>query len=109
MQGVYSSVNTRKLITERPVNIVESAAPPNRICSVLTTDSFAIKPEIREVAQRQSAKPNGANSGAIHRLMRATTLSALSATTFSLISKLWRNQITMVARKITVNARFKKC
>ena len=69
MQGVYSSVNTRKLITERPVNIVESAAPPNRICSVLTTDSFAIKPEIREVAQRQSAKPNGANTGAINHFI----------------------------------------
>ena len=54
MQGVYSSVKTRKLAAERLVNIVESGAPPSKTSSVLTTDSFAMKPEIREVAQRQS-------------------------------------------------------
>ena len=108
MQGVYSSVKTRKLAAERLVNIVESGAPPNKTSSVLTTDSFAMKPEIREVAQRQSAKPSGANTGAIHRPMRAKRLSALSATTFSLISKLCRNQMMIVARKITVKALCKK-
>ena len=75
---------------------------------MLTTDSLAMKPEIREVAQRQSAKPRGANTGAIHWPMRASKLSALSVTTFSRVSKLWRNQMMMVARKITVKARSKK-
>ncbi len=66
MQGVYSSVKTKKLAAERLVNIVKSGAPPSKTSSVLTTDSLAMKPEIREVAQRQSAKPRGANTGAIH-------------------------------------------
>ena len=59
-------MNTRKLMAARLANRVERAAPPSRISSVLTTDSLAMKPEIREVAQRQSAKPRGANTGAIH-------------------------------------------
>ena len=40
--------------------------------------------------------------------MRASKLSALSVTTFSRVSKLWRNQMMIVARKITVKARSKK-
>ena len=86
----------------------DMAAPPSRTSSVLTTDSFAIKPEISAVAQRQSAKPSGANSGAIQRPISASRLAELSATTFSRVSKLWRNQIMIVARKITVNARCRK-
>ena len=44
---------------EHPV----TAAPPSRTSRVLTTDSLATKPEMRAVAQRQSAKPRGAEKG----------------------------------------------
>ena len=50
MQGVYSSVNTRKLMALRVVNSDVMAAFPSSTCSVLTTDSLAIKPEISAVA-----------------------------------------------------------
>ena len=66
-QGVYSSVKTRKPMAARVESMDDMAAPPSRTSSVLTTDSFAIKPEMSAVAQRQSAKPSGANSGAIQR------------------------------------------
>ena len=67
-----------------------------------------MKPEISEVAQRQSPKPRGAKRGASTWPIRASRLSALSDTTLSRVSKLWRNQMTMVARKITVKARCRK-
>ena len=69
----------------RVVNSDVMAAFPSSTCSVLTTDSLAIKPEIS-----------------------ASRLSALSVTTLSRVSKLCRNQMTTVARKITVKARCKK-
>ena len=72
---------------------------------MLTTDSFAIKPVISAVAQRQSAKPSGANMGASQRPTMASRLCSLLVTTSSRVSKLCRNQMTMVARKITVKAR----
>ena len=106
--GVYSSVNTRKLMAERVVSSDEMAAPPSSTCSVLTTDSLAIKPEMSAVAHRQSPKPSGRKTGAMNCPMSASRLLALSATTFRRVSKLWRNQMMMVARKITVNARWRK-
>ena len=108
IQGVYSSVNTRKLMALRVVNRDVMAAFPSSTCSVLTTDSLAIKPEISAVAQRQSPKPSGLNSTASHWPISASRLSALSVTTLSRVSKLCRNQMTTVARKITVKARCKK-
>ena len=107
-QGVYSSVNTRKLTALRTVNSDVTAAPPSSTSSVLTTDSLAMNPEISAVAHRQSPKPRGLNSTASHWPMSASRLSALSVTTFSRVSKLCRNQMTTVARKMTVNARCKK-
>ena len=107
-QGVYSRVNTRKLRADRVVNRPEMALPPSSTSRVLTTDSLAMKPEISEVAQRQSPKPRGAKMGASTWPIRASRLSALSDTTLSRVSKLWRNQMTMVARKITVKARCRK-
>ncbi len=64
--GVYSSVNTRKLMAERVVSSDEMAAPPSSTCSVLTTDSLAIKPEMSAVAHRQSPKPSGRKTGAMN-------------------------------------------
>ena len=106
--GVYSSVNTRKLTAERVVSSDEMAAPPSSTCSVLTTDSLAMKPEMSAVAQRQSPKPSGRKMGARNCPMSASKLLALSATTFRRVSKLWRNQMMIVARKMTVNARWRK-
>ncbi|CDB88466.1 unknown [Firmicutes bacterium CAG:170] len=47
-----------------------------------------MKPEISAVAQRQSAKPSGAKTGATSRPIMASRLSLLEATTFSRASKL---------------------
>ena len=102
------SDGTRKLMALRVVNSDVMTAFPSSTCSVLTTDSLAIKPEISAVAQRQSPKPSGLNSTASHWPISASRLSALSVTTFSRVSKLCRNQMTTVARKMTVNARCKK-
>ena len=106
--GVYSSVNTRKLTAARALSSDEIAAPPSSTCSVLTTDSLAMKPEMSAVAQRQSPKPSGRKIGAIQRPMSASRLAALSATTFRRVSKLCKNQMMIVARKMTVNARWRK-
>ena len=75
---------------------------------MLTTDSLAIKPVTSAVAQRQSPKPSGANTGAMSRPSIASRLRALSETTFSCASKLCKNHTAMVAKKMTVNARCKK-
>ena len=113
-QGVYSSVKSKKLTAASGVNSPEriagnSAVPvPVRTDSVLTTASFAVKPEISEVATRQSPKPSGRKTGAIQRPMSASRLAALSETTFSRVSKVCKNQMMMVARKMTVNARSRK-
>ena len=40
--------------------------------------------------------------------MRASRLSALSATTFRRVSKVWRNQMSTVAINMTVKARSRK-
>ena len=56
----------------------------------------------------QFPKPSGANTGAISAPMAASMLFALSATMFNLKSKLCKNQITIVATKIMVNALCKK-
>ena len=71
----------------------------------LVTD---VKPEIRDVTQRQSPKPRGAKRGASRRPTRASKLALLSVTTLRRGSKVCRNQMTIVARKITVKARCRK-
>ena len=83
---------------------------PNSILVVATTDSFAIKPEISEVTTRQSPKPSGRNSGAIQLPMIARMLSdaRLSGSSVRDGLKLLRNQITIVAIKMIVNARCRK-
>lgn len=66
--GVYSRTNVRNANAESGVNSEPSAPAssdvetPSRTPSVLTTDSFAVKPAIREVAMRQSSNPSGRNT-----------------------------------------------
>lgn len=69
-QGVYNNVNTRKLVAERTVNNVPSAADtcaafvPSKTLSVETTASFAVIPVTSAVEILQSAKPSGLKIGA---------------------------------------------
>ena len=111
---VYINVNTMKLYVDTCVNRVPRLFPkavtlvPRSTLMVLITDSFAVNPVIKEVVTLKSPNPSGAKTGAITRPINASRLSALSATTFSLVSKDCKNQIIIVARKITVNALCKK-
>ena len=74
-QGVYSRQNTSRLRAERGVIAVEIlAALPYSTVKVETTLSFAIKPDMRAVEARQSAKPRGANIGAITPATSASML-----------------------------------
>ena len=91
-----------------------SAAPrfamlvPVSTLIVLTTASFAVNPQINDVETRQSLNPSGANTGAIHFPTSASRLSLLSATTLSLVSNVCKNQMMIVAKKMTVNALWMK-
>lgn len=114
-QGIYKMVKARKLKALSGENIWVSIAlscasleAPVRIVRVLTTDSFAVNPVMRAVDARQSLNPIGAKAGAMIEPIEARMLFALSATMFSLQSKLCRNQITMEAIKIMVNALCRK-
>ena len=109
MQGVYSRQNTSKGAACAGVRAaVRAAVEPKRMSSEDTTLSLAIKPVMRAVEMRQSAKPSGANSGAISPAMRARMLACGSAVSRSCKSKFCKNQMTMVAAKITVKAFCKK-
>ena len=85
---------------------MDSAAvePPSSTWKVLTTLSLAVKPVISAVETRQSPRPRGLKMGAISPPMSASRLSAESDTTFRRVSKVWRNQMSTVATKITVKA-----
>ena len=69
---------------------------------------FAINPVTSAVDIRQSPNPSGAKTGERAPAIIAKILSFESVTIFRLVSKLCKNQITIVARKITVNARCRK-
>ena len=64
-------MNTKKLKADRVEKVPESAVPKFAVlvfistAIVLTTASFAVKPEISDVVTRQSANPSGANIGDI--------------------------------------------
>lgn len=75
---------------------------------VLTTASLAVNPVISAVEIRQSLKPKGMNTGAIKRPISASILWALESTTLNRVSKVCKNQMAKVARKITVKARTTK-
>ena len=109
MQGVYSRQNTSRLAAASGVSVASSACvPPKRTERVDTTLSLARNPAMRAVEIRQSPKPSGAKSGAISPAAPASMLVCGSATTFRWRSKVWRNQTTIVARKMTVKARWRK-
>ena len=113
-QGEYSSVNVKKLNAASGEKMAPSASPrvetvvPVSTAMVLTTASFAEKPVMSAVEARQSAKPSGANTGAMTLPMPASILAELSATTLKRMSKDCKNQMMMVATKMTVNARVRK-
>ena len=76
MQGVYSRQNTSRGAACAGVKAADRAAvEPKRISRVDNTLSLAIKPVMRAVDTRQSAKPRGANSGAISPAICARMLS----------------------------------
>ena len=83
-------------------------AAPKSTDRVETTLSLAMNPAMRAVQIRQSPKPRGANRGEISPAVMARMLLWASATMFRWKSKVWRNHTTMVARKITVKARWRK-
>ena len=76
--------------------------------SVATTLSFAMKPVIRAVEIRQSPNPSGVKTGAINPATAARILFWESVTRFRCRSKVCKNQMTIVARKITVKALCRK-
>ena len=90
------------------ITAVSAAVDPNKIERVETTLSFAINPEISAVDILQSPNPSGMNTGAIIPATVARILACESVTIFRCRSKLCRNQITIVAPKITVNALCRK-
>ena len=107
-------MNARKLTAEIGVKKFESTVlrsatfVPSRTASVLTTASFAEKPEMSEVTTRQSPNPSGRNAGVMARPIRASRLSALSTATLRRVSNVLRNQMMTVAAKMTVKARLRK-
>ena len=72
---------------------------------VATTLSFAIKPVMSEVQIRQSPRPTGRISGTSQPDAAARMLFRESATMLKRRSKLCKNQMTMVAMRMTEKAR----
>ena len=85
-----------------------ASVDPNNTLKVDTTLSFAIKPEIRAVQILQSPNPNGMKRGAIHPAIIARILFCESDTILNCKSKLCKNQMMIVAMKITVKALCRK-
>ena len=106
---IYKSENTKSAAAVSGVIAARRfAVSPNRIDKVDTTLSFAINPVMSAVEIRQSPNPRGANTGAISPAAAARRLSYESVTTFKCKSKVCKNQMIIVARKIMVNALCKK-
>ena len=66
--------------------------------------SFAINPQIKEVMMRQSPSPAGRNTGTRRPASQARIDSSELVTVLRPKSKLLRNQTTIVASNMTVNA-----
>ena len=113
-QGVYSKVKIKNAKADNGVNRPCKAMPspsmlvPVKTANVLTTASLADNPVIRLVAIRQSLNPNGLKIGAKNCPIKAKRLSLESVTTFKRKSNVCKNQMTKVAKKMTVNALIKK-
>ena len=82
-----------------------SVFPPNSTLKVLTTLSLAINPVMNAVEIRQSDIPRGLNIGTNRFPKPASILSAESVTRFKRVSNVCKNQISIVAKKMMVNAR----
>ena len=109
-QGVYKREKTRKTNALKGVNNSGSlsVSPSRSTLNVLTTLSFAINPVIKAVDTLQSTIPRGLNTGTRKFPSRARRLSEEFATRFSLVSKVSKNQMAIVAQKIIVKARVTK-
>jgi hypothetical protein len=81
---------------------------PKSMLKLATTLSLAMKPEISDVQTLQSPRPIGAMIGDMAPAMAASMLSCWSATMFMLKLKLWRNQMMMVAIRMTEQALCRK-
>ncbi len=103
-QGVYNRQNTRSAAPAAVIVPRSASVVPNNTVSVETTLSFAINPVTRAVDIRQSPNPSGVKTGERAPAIIAKILSFESVTIFRLVSKLCKNQITIVAPKITVKA-----
>ena len=75
---------------------------------VETTLSLARKPEISAVTILQSPRPSGAKSGASKPAIQASILPSPAGTIRKRKSKVCKNQMHIVAMKITVKARCRK-
>ena len=108
-QGVYSRQKTSS--EAAAAGVMTAAMPPsapNSTSSTETTLSFAMNPLMSEVTIRQSPRPSGIKSGVSSPAIEAKMLSCESVAGFRRKSKLCRNHTTMVAMRITENARCKK-
>src|SRR5574344_2811049 len=110
-QGMYRSTNVRNESAAGVVSIVVTAAlsaaaelEPVRTASVLTTVAFAVSPVTSAVESLQSLNPSGRNIGLMNEPIAASILCAASVTTLRRVSKLRRNQMTIVAPSMIVNA-----
>ena len=104
--GVYKRQNTSSDAAPADVRpACKAAVLPNNTVREDTTLSFAKNQEIKAVTIRQSPNPTGRKIGASNPAAMARILFWESDTIFSPMSKFCKNQITIVARKITVKAR----
>ena len=108
-QGVYKRQNTRSAIA-----LTGEMIPSRKDVFGISTESvditlsLAINPHIRAVQIRQSPNPAGEKTGDITPAIEARMLDFESSTTLNLKSKFCNIHIIIVARKIMVNAFWRK-
>ena len=105
-QGVYSRLKTSMDAADRaPISVTP---PTKRVSMTDTTLSLAIKPQTRDVMIRQSPRPTGRISGTRRPDRAASILSWELSTRLKPKSKLFKNQTTMVAIRMTEKALCRK-
>ena len=110
-QGIYKTVNTKKVNELKGVKIVIRALFKDvkweddvKTERVETTVSLAVIPVINAVEALQSSKPNGLNNGEKMVPIDAKILWELFSTISNWKLKLCKNQIIIDDNKITVKA-----
>ena len=110
-QGIYKTVNTKKVNELKGVKIVIRALFKDvkweddvKTERVETTVSLAVIPVINAVEALQSSKPNGLNNGEKIVPIDAKILWELFSTISNWKLKLCKNQIIIDDNKITVKA-----